>query len=169
MFGFPAIDTQSKDEFYHELASQIGHLLSGEDNEIANLSNAAALLTIHLKDVNWVGFYLWYPSIDQLILGPFAGLPACVRIASGRGVCGAAVRDMKTQLVMNVNEFPGHIACDAASNSEVVIPILKDGQLVGVLDVDSPQLARFDEADARGLEHVVEVITNATRFHVHTR
>jgi L-methionine (R)-S-oxide reductase len=169
MFGFPEIQADSKVEFYKQLATQASHLLTGEDNEIANLSNIAALLDIHLKDVNWAGFYLWYPSTQELILGPFCGLPACVRIAIGRGVCGSAARDRQTLLVPDVNVFPGHIACDSASNSEVVIPLLKDGQLVGVLDIDSPLLARFDEEDARGFEKLCAVITHTTNFQVNQR
>ncbi len=135
---------------YRLLIGQLNALLEGEKNRIANLANAAALLRQFLTDINWVGFYL----VDDrdLILGPFQGLPACTRIPLGKGVCGAASKKKKTIRVDDVLQFPGHIACDAASKSEIVIPLLKDKNLIGVLDIDSPILKRFDEIDAIGLE-----------------
>ena len=126
--------------------------------KIANLANASALLWQALDGINWVGFYLIEDG--KLILGPFQGKPACIEIEIGRGVCGAAVRDAETKLVPNVHEFEGHIACDSASNSEIVIPIFKNGDVVGVLDIDSPHYSRFDENDRAGLEKTVKIIEN---------
>jgi len=114
-----------------------------------------------LKDINWVGFYLW--KGDELVLGPFQGLPACVRIPYGKGVCGTAVKEKKTQLVPNVHEFPGHIACDARSRSEIVIPMIKDDNIIGVLDIDSPKLERFDEVDQKYLERFVDILINTIK------
>lgn len=140
----------SKEEKYERLIGQLRALLEGERDPIANLANASALLNQFLNDINWVGFYLY--DGEELVLGPFQGLPACVRIPLSRGVCGAAAREQATKRVDDVHAFPGHIACDAASRSEIVVPIVKDGTLIGVLDIDSPSLARFDEADQQGLE-----------------
>ncbi|MCZ2970036.1 GAF domain-containing protein, partial [Acinetobacter baumannii] len=122
----------------------------GESNVVANLSNASALLNQFLDRVNWVGFYV--TEGNQLVLGPFQGMPACVRIPFGRGVCGVAAETKTTQLVADVHQFPGHIACDSASNSEIVVPIVKEGAVIGVLDIDSPEKNRFDEVDQRYLE-----------------
>ncbi|MUH71810.1 GAF domain-containing protein [Psychrosphaera haliotis] len=137
-------------------------LCEGEPNLIANLSNISAILFERLDDVNWAGFYLMGESVngqsEELILGPFQGRAACVRIPVGRGVCGTAVSQNKTQLIMDVHEFDGHIACDAASNSEVVVPINVNGKLVAVLDIDSPTVGRFKQADADGMEQLVEMI-----------
>ncbi len=137
-------------------------LCEGEPNLIANLSNISAILFERLDDVNWAGFYLMGKSVngesDELILGPFQGRAACVRIPVGRGVCGTAVAENKTQLIFDVHEFEGHIACDAASNSEVVVPIVVDGSVVAVLDIDSPSVGRFDQEDATGMEQLVEMI-----------
>ena len=138
------------------LSKQLDALLHGETDVIANLSNASALLNQFLTDVNWVGFYLMKDG--QLVLGPFQGLPACFRIPVGRGVCGTAVEKQETILVEDVHAFPGHIACDAASNSEIVIPLCKEGKVVGVLDIDSPLKARFTHEDAQGLEKFVNVL-----------
>lgn len=135
---------------YTLLSKQLAALLEGEKDQIAILSNASALLNQFLDDVNWCGFYLY--KEDELLLGPFQGLPACVHIAIGRGVCGTAAKTMETQLVTDVHAFPGHIACDAATNSEVVVPLSKSGSLYGVLDIDSPTVARFSEADKEGIE-----------------
>lgn len=144
-------------EQYETLVKQLDALLTGEEDVIANLSNAAALLNQFLDNINWVGFYLW--KDDELVLGPFQGLPACVRIAKGKGVCGTAIEKRKTIRVKDVNQFPGHIACDAASQSEIVVPIIKeDGTIFGVLDVDSPILDRFSEVDEKGLEKFVNVL-----------
>ncbi len=145
---------------YVELEKQMDALLTGETDFIANLSNCAALLNESLESINWVGFYLIKEQGEQrqLVLGPFQGRPACVRIAIGKGVCGTAVKENAIQLVKDVHEFPGHIACDSQSRSEIVIPIRDQGEVVGVLDIDSPFLARFSEDDQAGLKKVVEVI-----------
>ncbi|GAB2993638.1 GAF domain-containing protein [Psychrosphaera aestuarii] len=151
-----------KKEFYREIIMQAKALCEGEPNLIANLSNISAILFERLDDVNWAGFYLMGKSVngesDELILGPFQGRAACVRIPVGRGVCGTAVAENKTQLIFDVHEFEGHIACDAASNSEVVVPIVVDGSVVAVLDIDSPSVGRFDQEDATGMEQLVEMI-----------
>lgn len=143
---------------YELLAKQLDALLEGEQDMIANLSNASALLHQFLEQVNWVGFYLM--KENELVLGPFQGLPACVRIAIGKGVCGTAVAERKTLVVPDVHAFPGHIACDAASQSEIVIPLIKNGQVIGVLDIDSPIKKRFSSEDQQGLERFVEVLLN---------
>nr|WP_326187548.1 GAF domain-containing protein [Exiguobacterium indicum] len=137
---------------YDMLSKQLDALLMGEDNQVANLSNASALLNQFLDRINWVGFYLTDTEQNQLVLGPFQGLPACVRIPFGRGVCGTSAAEQTTQRIEDVHQFPGHIACDAVSNSEIVIPLVKDGQTIGVLDIDSPEFNRFDEVDQAGLE-----------------
>ncbi|QTH65241.1 GAF domain-containing protein [Psychrosphaera ytuae] len=151
-----------KKEFYREIVMQASALCDGEPNRIANLANISAILFDRLEDINWAGFYLMADNLagdgKELVLGPFQGKPACVRIPVGRGVCGTAVAENKTQLVEDVHAFEGHIACDAASNSEVVVPIEVNGQVVAVLDIDSPSLARFDQEDASGLELLVDMI-----------
>lgn len=146
----------NREENYNLLIKQLQALLEGEKNLIANLSNAAALLNQFLERVNWTGFYL--KDGNELVLGPFQGLPACIRIPLGRGVCGTCAEKQETMLVEDVHHFPGHIACDANSRSEIVIPILKNGELIGVLDIDSPEVNRFDELDQRKLEEFVEVL-----------
>ncbi|MGG5739342.1 MULTISPECIES: GAF domain-containing protein [Bacillus] len=146
----------SREEQYETVIKQLDALLTGEPNVVANLSNASALLNQFLDRVNWVGFYV--TEGNQLVLGPFQGMPACVRIPFGRGVCGAAAETKTTQLVADVHQFPGHIACDSASNSEIVVPILKDGNVIGVLDIDSPEKNRFDEVDQHYLEKFVETL-----------
>ncbi|TXC90231.1 GAF domain-containing protein [Metabacillus litoralis] len=146
----------NKQDQYQLLLNQLKALLDGEEDQIANLSNASALLNQFLDNINWVGFYLM--KEDQLVLGPFQGLPACVRIPVGRGVCGTAAANLKTERVADVHEFPGHIACDAASNSEIVVPLVKEGKLLGVLDIDSPIKNRFDEEDQTFLEEFVNVL-----------
>ena len=148
---------RDKDAAYAELAQQLRALLAGEQDLIANAANMAALLYWSLPDLNWAGFYLVEPRSGELLLGPFQGKPACVRIAVGRGVCGTAAARRETVVVPDVHAFPGHIACDSASNSEIVVPVARDGRLLGVLDLDSPLLARFDDVDARGLERLVQV------------
>lgn len=135
---------------YTLLSKQLAALLDGETDDIAILSNASALLNQFLDDVNWCGFYIY--KEDELLLGPFQGLPACVHIAIGRGVCGTAAKSMETQLVTDVHSFAGHIACDAATNSEIVVPLSKDGALYGVLDIDSPTTGRFTNTDKEGIE-----------------
>ncbi len=151
--------SESREKNYELVLKQLRALIDGENNFIANLSNASALLNQFLEDVNWVGFYL--TEGNQLVLGPFQGLPACVRIPFGRGVCGTAAETHQTQLVADVHQFPGHIACDAASQSEIVVPIVKDGKLIGVLDIDSPIKSRFDELDQAYLEKFVEALLEA--------
>ncbi len=147
---------ENKSELYILLIEQLKALLEGEPNVIPNLSNASALLNGALKDINWVGFYLM--NGNELLLGPFQGKPACIHIPIGRGVCGNAVAQNKTQLVKDVHAFPGHIACDSASNSEIVIPLRNGATIVGVLDIDSPLLERFDEEDKVGLEAFAAVL-----------
>ncbi|EOQ25019.1 GAF domain-containing protein [Bacillus cereus] len=146
----------SREEQYETVIKQLDALLTGEPNVVANLSNASALLNQFLDRVNWVGFYV--TEGNQLVLGPFQGMPACVRIPFGRGVCGVAAETKTTQLVADVHQFPGHIACDSASNSEIVVPIVKEGTIIGVLDIDSPKKNRFDEVDQRYLEKFVETL-----------
>jgi L-methionine (R)-S-oxide reductase len=146
----------NKEEQYQLVIKQLQALLDGEYDQIANLANASSLLNQFLDDINWVGFYLL--KNNQLVLGPFQGLPACVRIPLGKGVCGTAAANQKTERIADVHQFPGHIACDAASNSEIVIPIVKEGQLVGVLDIDSPSKDRFDELDQTYLEEFIKVL-----------
>lgn len=141
---------------YNALCASLRALIAGVPHKIANLANASALIFNTLDDLNWAGFYLL--EGETLVLGPFQGKPACIEIGPGRGVCGAAVREGKTQLVCNVHEFPGHIACDSASNSELVVPIYSNGKTVGVLDLDSPTVGRFTEEDAEGMEQFVLVI-----------
>jgi L-methionine (R)-S-oxide reductase len=148
----------SREKNYDLVIKQLQALLEGEHNSIANLSNASALLNQFLDRVNWVGFYLLDAEVNQLVLGPFQGLPACVRIPLGRGVCGTSAQNQETLLVQDVHAFPGHIACDAASQSEIVVPMVKDGKLLGVLDIDSPEKSRFDELDQQKLEEFVKAL-----------
>jgi L-methionine (R)-S-oxide reductase len=145
-----------KPKLYAELTRELRSLIAGESDIIANLANASALLFHSLPDLNWAGFYLL--KSGELVVGPFQGKPACVRIAIGKGVCGTAAMRRTTVLVTDVNEFPGHIACDSASNSEIVVPMIAGDELLGVLDLDSPKLARFDAEDQAGLETFVEVL-----------
>lgn len=141
---------------YTTLNKELSALISGVPHKIANLANAASLLYNSLEDLNWAGFYLIEDGI--LVLGPFMGKPACIEIPVGRGVCGTAVAEKATQLVYNVHEFPGHIACDSASNSEIVVPLRKNGEIIGVLDIDSPSIGRFNEADKAGLEEFAGIL-----------
>lgn len=160
-FSIAQSKAATKEELYSTLGRQLRVLFAGEHDLIANAANCAALLYHSLADVNWAGFYFFKEG--ELVLGPFQGTPACVRIALGKGVCGTAAQLKETIVVENVNEFPGHIACDSASNSEIVVPLIKDGQLIGVLDVDSPSLARFDGEDAQGLNEVAEIFVQAVQ------
>lgn len=146
--------TREKD--YQLVLKQLSALLEGEDDSTASLANASALLNQFLDNINWVGFYIW--KQDELVLGPFQGLPACVRIPYGKGVCGTAVKELKTQRVADVSLFPGHIACDVASQSEIVIPIIVNNAIYGVLDIDSPIKDRFDDIDQKYLEEFVNII-----------
>ena len=141
---------------YSQLHAQLRSLTEGVPHPISNLANAAALLWEHLGDINWAGFYLL--EGDILVLGPFQGKTACIEIPVGKGVCGTAVAENATQLVPDVHAFPGHIACDSASNSEIVIPLRKDDRMIGVLDIDSPHCARFAETDRENLEIFVEIL-----------
>ena len=161
MFEAKALKVDDKSAFYRELAQQLEGLLSGEGDAIANAANTAALLFTTLPDLNWAGFY-FLKSPDELVLGPFQGNPACVRIAVDRGVCGAAVAQRRTMLVEDVHAFADHIACDAASRSELVVPLIRDGRILGVIDLDSPHVARFDRDDQRGIEAVAEIYLKAS-------
>jgi L-methionine (R)-S-oxide reductase len=143
-----------------DLLSALDALLDGERDWLANLANVAAVLPAHLPDINWAGFYLWRQG--ELVLGPFQGRPACVRIAEGRGVCGQAATRRTTLIVKDVHDFPGHIACDPRSRSELVVPLLNASTLLGVLDIDSPRLARFDDTDRVLLEAVARSVVRAT-------
>ncbi|MGG3821665.1 GAF domain-containing protein [Geobacillus thermodenitrificans] len=145
-------------ENYALVIEQLKALIAGEPNMIANLANASALLNQFLTDINWVGFYL--ADGDELVLGPFQGLPACVRIPFGKGVCGTAAAERRTVVVPDVHQFPGHIACDAASQSEIVVPLIKEGRVIGVLDIDSPIKNRFDDIDRRYLEQFASVLVS---------
>lgn len=150
----------SKQELYNDLRLQVESLLADETDLIANAANLASLLYHSLPDVNWVGFY--FLRDEELVLGPFQGKPACVRIQIGTGVCGTAAARRKTLIVGNVHEFPEHIACDTSSNSEIVVPIIANDQSIGVLDVDSPLFGRFDDEDKRGLESLVWIFVTHT-------
>lgn len=161
MFEARPIVAADKATFYAELAQQLGGLLSGERDAIANAANTAALLFNSLGDVNWAGFY-FLRSPGELVLGPFQGKPACVRIAVGRGVCGTAVERRQSIRVEDVHAFADHIACDAASRSELVVPLIRDGRLLGVIDLDSPVPARFDPDDQRGIEAIAAIYMAAS-------
>ncbi len=158
----PAAASAAKPAFYADLLGQARALLAGERDAGANSANLAALLFHALPDLNWAGFY-WQKD-GGLVLGPFQGKPACVRIALGKGVCGTAAASRRTVVVPDVHAFPGHIACDSASASEIVIPVVTGDRLVGVLDLDSPRPARFDDDDASGLEAIVAAFASATDF-----
>lgn len=146
-----------KQSFYRSLAKQAEALIADEKNQVANLANISAILNLSLERINWVGFYMLDDN-EQLVLGPFQGKPACIRIDLGKGVCGTAADTATTQLVEDVHQFEGHIACDAASNSEIVVPLMQGDKVIGVLDIDSPEIGRFDNEDKVGLEHFVKVI-----------
>lgn len=159
MFDFNSTDRRDKKEMYSLLRAQAGSLLEGETDIIANLANLSALLGLTLPGINWAGFYIIRGNC--LVLGPFQGKPACVRIPLGKGVCGTAAEKDETQVVPDVRAFAGHIACDKDSLSEIVVPLHAGGRVAGVLDIDSPLSARFDEADAEGLQALAEVIETA--------
>ena len=163
MFQATAVTTNDKPGFYRDLDHQLGGLLTGERDFICNAANLSALIFQMLPDLNWAGFYLMRGN--DLLLGPFQGKPACVRIPvlpAPRGVCGAAAFERKTQLVANVHDFPGHIACDSASNSEIVVPLIANNCVIGVLDIDSPLLHRFDAEDQAGVEQLVNTFLAMT-------
>jgi L-methionine (R)-S-oxide reductase len=160
MFELKSHTHASKREHYADLAQQARGLLAGERDLIANAANFSALIYHSLPELNWAGFYLY--DGKELVVGPFQGKPACIRIALGRGVCGTAAQTRETQLVRDVHAFDGHIACDAASQSEIVVPLIKaDGSLLGVWDVDSPVTARFDEDDRAGMQALCAVFMEA--------
>ncbi|WP_379146467.1 GAF domain-containing protein [Paenibacillus sp. sgz500992] len=148
----------TRSERFEAVLSQLGALMEGEPNAVANLANASALLKFSLPDTNWAGFYLF--DGKELVLGPFQGLPACIRIPMGRGVCGTAASERRTLVVDDVHAFPGHIACDAASNSEIVVPLIKEDRLLGVLDIDSPLKHRFDDEERRFLERFAAMVSD---------
>lgn len=154
------IDATNKDRFYSSLLAEAQALL--DRVWFSDLANVSALLASQIEDVNWVGFYLF--TEGRLQLGPFHGLPACIRIALGKGVCGTAASERRTIMVEDVDQFPGHIVCDSASRSEIVIPLLRGDRLLGVLDIDSPILARFDEQDRQGLEAIALAVVNGTTW-----
>ncbi|MDP9838088.1 GAF domain-containing protein [Neorhizobium huautlense] len=160
MFETTAIETENKPEFYRQLTQQLAALLDGERDFIANAANTSALLFQMMPDLNWAGFYLMKEG--ELVLGPFQGKTACVRIPVGRGVCGAAVQKRQSMLVEDVHAFPGHIACDAASRSELVVPIFRGDEVIGVIDLDSPIPSRFDADDQAGIERVAEIFIAAS-------
>ena len=156
MFAAPIDRSQPKVTLYKDLAAQLAALLEGETDPLANLANASALLSQALDRINWCGFYLMREG--ELVLGPFQGKPACVRIPLGKGVCGTAAMRRQTLVVPDVEKFPDHIACDAASRSEIVVPIVEGSRLLGVLDVDAPEPSRFDDGDRMGLEEFVRIL-----------
>jgi L-methionine (R)-S-oxide reductase len=149
----------SKRDLYDQLAAQLSSLLAGERDLIANAANFSSFIFHSLPDLNWAGFY--FEKDGELVLGPFQGQPACVRVKIGQGVCGAGAAKCETVIVSNVHEFPGHIACDSASNSEIVVPLMKDGRMIGVFDLDSPKLSRFDREDAAGLDQLVKILLSS--------
>lgn len=158
MFDFKPDPGTPKPELYRQLADAATALTEGETDAVANMANVAALCWEFLDDLNWAGFYRLLD--DELVLGPFVGRPACIRIPLGRGVCGTAAAEASSRLVEDVHAFPGHIACDAASRSELVVPVIRDGSVIAVLDFDSPTPSRFDEADQAGIEVLAQAIAN---------
>jgi L-methionine (R)-S-oxide reductase len=167
MFQAATVATDDKTTFYRDLNTQLRGLLDGERDWVANSANFSSLLYLMLPDLNWAGFYFLRPTTGgtELVLGPFQGKPACVLIPvspTPKGVCGAAASQRRTQVVEDVHAFPGHIACDSASNSEIVVPLIKEGNLLGVLDLDSPKHARFDDDDRAGLEAMVATFLSMT-------
>ncbi len=162
MFDLKPISSANADQLYDEVAQQLAGLLAGERDRIANAANMSALIFTSLPDLNWAGFY--FLQGDTLVLGPFQGRPACVRIAVGKGVCGTAAAERKTQRVMDVNDFPGHIACDAASRSELVVPLIHQGRVIGVLDLDSPLPGRFTQTDQDGIERLAGIFMAGSSF-----
>jgi GAF domain-containing protein len=161
MFQARAIETDDKPAFYRDLAQQLEGLLHGETDAIANAANTAALIFTTLPDLNWAGFY-FLRTPDELVLGPFQGKPACVRIAVGRGVCGTAVQERRTMRIEDVLAFADHIACDSASRSELVVPLFRGARIIGVLDLDAPIPGRFDADDQRGIEAIAALYMQAS-------
>ena len=158
MFDF-RIDADDKATMYRDLAAALQGRVAGEPDAIANMANASALIYETLPDVNWVGFYRNIGG--ELVLGPFQGRPACIRMTFDQGVCGAAAKTRQVQRVEDVNAFPGHIACDSASASEIVVPLIRDGEVLGVLDIDSPKKARFTSEDEAGVVRLAEIVLSA--------
>jgi GAF domain-containing protein len=161
MFAASVIEKTDKPVFYRELCSQLDALLGGESDPIANAANTSALMFQQMPDLNWAGFY-FLKKPDELVVGPFQGKPACVRIAVGRGVCGAAVERRASILVEDVYAFPTHIFCDGASRSELVVPLLHEGTVLGVIDLDSPTVGRFDSEDQAGVEGIARIYVAAS-------
>jgi GAF domain-containing protein len=163
VYDFKPAQPLDAQELHRELLAAADALTAGEPDAVANMANVAALLWEFLPDLNWAGFYRVAPakggSGEELVLGPFVGRPACIRIPFGKGVCGAAAESRATQLVADVHAFPGHIACDAASASELVVPVLRDGAVIAVIDLDSPSPARFTEEDAKGIEALARLLS----------
>ena len=157
MFDFKPDADCPKAETYRQLQQAAAALTDGEPDPVANMANVAALLGDFLPDLNWAGFYRVVGG--ELVLGPFVGRPACIRIPFGKGVCGTAAADGETQLVEDVHAFPGHIACDSETNSELVVPVMRNGAVIAVIDLDSPSLARFDQEDREGIEGLAEIIS----------
>lgn len=162
MFDISTVRTGSKQGMYEDMGDFINGLFLDERDPIANMSNLASLLYNIMPEVNWAGFYIF--KEEQLVLGPFHGKPACIRIPLGKGVCGTAAASRETQLVRNVHSFPGHIACDGDTRSEIVVPMVKEGRLIGVLDIDSPIAARFEQEDQEALERIVSTLLAASDF-----
>ncbi|WP_226699712.1 GAF domain-containing protein [Qipengyuania gaetbuli] len=158
MFDFRPAPDCPKPEAYRQLVDAADALTSSEADVVANMANIAALLWDFLPDLNWAGFYRMVDG--ELVLGPFVGRPACIRIPLGSGVCGAAAQNGETQLVEDVHAFPGHIACDAITNSELVVPVMRGGEVIAVIDLDSPSKARFDQDDRAGIERLAEILAN---------
>lgn len=159
MYDFQTDSAAPKTVLYDDLLSATKALVAGEPDVVANMANVAALLWQFLPDVNWTGFYRMIEG--ELVLGPFVGKPACIRIPVGQGVCGAAAQSRATQLVADVHAFPGHIACDGETKSELVVPVIRDGAVVAVIDLDSPSAARFDDDDRAGIERLAELLVEA--------
>ncbi len=165
MFDFKPQTGSAPEQRYRDLCDACDALTADEPDSVANMANVAAVLWEFLPDLNWAGFYRVGAAksgagVDELVLGPFVGRPACIRIPFGQGVCGTAAQTGKTEVVRDVHAFPGHIACDAASRSELVVPVLREGQVIAVIDLDSPSLARFDAADAKGIEALARLLSN---------
>ncbi|PKB14031.1 GAF domain-containing protein [Novosphingobium kunmingense] len=159
MYAFAPVAGQAKPDLYADLAAAARAIVEGEPDAVANMANLSALIWQFVDRLNWAGFYR---AVDgELVLGPFQGKAACIRIPFGQGVCGAAAASGQTQLVPDVHAFPGHIACDAASRSELVVPVIRNGEVIAVIDLDSPEAARFDAVDAAGIEHLAQAIAGA--------
>lgn len=162
MIKIDNLEFNTVEDKYSYMNKILTSYICDDDFYITSLSNASAILWMFLENINWSGFYLY--RNDELVLGPFQGKPACTRIMIGKGVCGTAAQNLETALVYNVHEFEGHIACDSASNSEIVIPLIQNGRLIGVMDIDSPSIGRFDETDKKYLEEFAEILCKYIKF-----